>query len=223
MSSTPDPATPAGTSARSERDAAAPTVEIPVPTGEVRLLSAVQRRLLRVPGSREAAVVLSHVGEHALGWMAVAGAGMVLDPARRGRWAMVGVGTFGAHATSVAVKRVVRRRRPAHPSVTVGVKTPSTLSFPSSHATSTTAFALLAGSVTGVPVAAGLVPVMLASRLVLGVHYPSDVLAGATVGAGCAALTRAVWPTVAVQRLLPEALREAEPAAGSTEDPEEKR
>ncbi|MFD2394872.1 phosphatase PAP2 family protein [Dietzia aerolata] len=100
---------------------------------------------------------------------------------------------------------------------------PSTLSFPSSHATSTTAFALLAGSVTGVPVAAGLVPVMLASRLVLGVHYPSDVLAGATVGAGCAALTRAVWPTVAVQRLLPEALREAEPAAGSTEDPEEKR
>ena len=61
MSSTPDPATPAGASApseQSEREAAAPSVEIPVPTGEVRLLSAVQRRLLRVPGSREAAVLL---------------------------------------------------------------------------------------------------------------------------------------------------------------------
>lgn len=223
MSSMPDPATPAGTSARSERDAAAPTVEIPVPTGEVRLLSAVQRRLLRVPGSREAAVVLSHVGEHALGWMAAAGAGMVLDPARRGRWAMVGVGTFGAHATSVAVKRVVRRRRPAHPSVTVGVKTPSTLSFPSSHATSTTAFALLAGSVSGVPIAPALVPVMMASRLVLGVHYPSDVLAGVAVGTGCAAFTRAAWSTELVQRVLPEPLRDATAGPGAAENSEEKR
>ena len=32
---------------------------------------------------------------------------------------MVGVGSFGAHATSVVVKRVVRRRRPDHPSVAV--------------------------------------------------------------------------------------------------------
>ncbi|HJC61750.1 MAG TPA: phosphatase PAP2 family protein [Candidatus Dietzia intestinigallinarum] len=226
MSSTPDPATPAGASApseQSEREAAAPSVEIPVPTGEVRLLSAVQRRLLRVPGSREAAVLLSHVGEHALGWMAVAGAGMVLDPARRGRWAMVGVGTFGAHATSVAVKRVVRRRRPAHPSVTVGVGTPSTLSFPSSHATSTTAFALLAGAVSGVPIAPALVPLMSASRLVLGVHYPSDVLAGVAVGTGCAAFTRAAWPTELVQRVLPESLRDAATGPGAAENPEEKR
>lgn len=220
MSSTPDPATPA-TAGVSAGHGATPTVEIPVPTGEVRLLSGIQRRLLAVPGSREAAVTLSHVGEHALGWMAIAGAGMVLDPARRGRWAMVGVGTFGAHATSVVLKRVVRRRRPDHPSVAVGVGTPSKLSFPSSHATSTTAFALLAGSVSGVPIAPALVPVMLVSRLVLGVHYPSDVLAGATVGAGCAALTRAVWPTAAVQRVLPEALREAEAGPGTTENPEE--
>lgn len=198
-------------------------VEIPVATGEVRLLAAVQRRLLAVPGSREAAVTLSHVGEHALGWMAIAAAGIAVDPARRGRWAMVGVGSFGAHATSVVVKRVVRRRRPDHPSVAVGVGTPSKLSFPSSHATSTTAFALLAGAVTGVPVAPALVPVMLASRLVLGVHYPSDVAAGAAVGAGCAALTRAVWPTDAVQRVLPEALRDGAGGPGVTQNPEEKR
>lgn len=222
MSSTPDPATPAGASARTAA-ATEPAVQIPVPTGEVRLLAGVQRRLLAVPGSREAAVTLSHVGEHALGWMALAGAGMALDPARRGRWAMVGVGTFGAHAASVVIKRVVRRRRPAHPSVIVGVGTPSKLSFPSSHATSTTAFALLAGSVSGVPIAPALVPVMLASRLVLGVHYPSDVLAGAAVGAGCAALTRAVWPTEAVQRALPESLRDGAGGAGAATNSEEKR
>ena len=199
------------------------SVEIPVTTGEVRLLAAVQKRLLAVPGSRQAAVTLSHVGEHALGWMVIAAAGMVVDPARRGRWAMVGVGSFGAHATSVVVKRVVRRRRPDHPSVAVGVGTPSKLSFPSSHATSTTAFALLAGAVTGVPVAPALVPVMLASRLVLGVHYPSDVVAGAAVGAGCAALTRAVWPSDAVQQVLPGALRDGAAGPRATQIPEEKR
>ncbi|MBS7548512.1 phosphatase PAP2 family protein [Dietzia cinnamea] len=199
------------------------SVEIPVPTGEVRLLAAVQKRLLAVPGSRQAAVTLSHVGEHALGWMAIAAAGMVVDPDRRGRWAMVGVGSFGAHATSVVVKRVVRRRRPDHPSVAVGVGTPSKLSFPSSHATSTTAFALLAGSVSGVPVAPALVPLMLASRLVLGVHYPSDVVAGAAVGAGCAALTRAVWPSDAVQQVLPGALRDGAAGPRATQIPEEKR
>ncbi|MBC7307305.1 MAG: phosphatase PAP2 family protein [Dietzia sp.] len=199
------------------------SVEIPVTTGEVRLLAAVQKRLLAVPGSRQAAVTLSHVGEHALGWMAIAAAGMVVDPDRRGRWAMVGVGSFGAHATSVVVKRVVRRRRPDHPSVAVGVGTPSKLSFPSSHATSTTAFALLAGSVAGVPVAPALVPVMLASRLVLGVHYPSDVVAGAAVGAGCAALTRAVWPSDAVQQVLPGALRDGAAGPRATQIPEEKR
>lgn len=199
------------------------SVEIPVPTGEVRLLAGVQKRLLAVPGSRQAAVTLSHVGEHALGWMAIAAAGMAVDPARRGRWAMVGVGSFGAHATSVVVKRVVRRRRPDHPSVAVGVGTPSKLSFPSSHATSTTAFALLAGAVTGVPVASALVPVMLASRLVLGVHYPSDVVAGAAVGAGCAALTRAVWPSDAVQQVLPGALRDGAAGPRATQIPEEKR
>ena len=199
------------------------SVEIPVPTGEVRLLAAVQKRLLAVPGSRQAAVTLSHVGEHALGWMVIAAAGMVVDPARRGRWAMVGVGSFGAHATSVVVKRVVRRRRPDHPSVAVGVGTPSKLSFPSSHATSTSAFALLAGSVSGVPVAPALVPLMLASRLVLGVHYPSDVVAGAAVGAGCAALTRAVWPSDAVQQVLPGALRDGAAGPRATQIPEEKR
>jgi membrane-associated phospholipid phosphatase len=195
-----------------------PAVEIPVPTGEVRLLAAIQRQLLAVPGSREAAVTLSHVGEHALGWMAVAATGMAVDPARRGRWAMVGLGSVGAHATSVVVKRVIRRRRPDHPAVTVGVGTPSKLSFPSSHATSTTAFALLSGSV-----APALVPVMLASRLVLGVHYPSDVFAGAAVGAGCAALTRAVWPSAAVQSVLPETLRDGAAGPGVTQNREEKR
>ena len=69
-----------------------------------------------------------------------------------------------------------RRTRPHHPAIAVNVGTPSRLSFPSAHATSTTAAAILLGRVTGLPLPWLLVPPMALSRLVLGVHYPSDVL-----------------------------------------------
>ncbi|MDO3637331.1 phosphatase PAP2 family protein, partial [Mycolicibacterium arseniciresistens] len=84
---------------------------------------------------------------------------------------------------AVVIKRVVRRERPHHPAIAVNVGTPSRLSFPSAHATSTTAAAVLLGRVSGLPLPAVLVPPMALSRLVLGVHYPSDVLTGVAVGA----------------------------------------
>jgi membrane-associated phospholipid phosphatase len=40
--------------------------------------------------------------------------------------------------------------------------------------------------VTGLPLPALLVPPMALSRLVLGVHYPSDVVTGVAVGAAVA-------------------------------------
>ena len=81
------------------------------------------------------------------------------------------------------IKRVVKRTRPDHPAIAVNVGTPSKLSFPSAHATSTTAAAMLLGRVTGLPLPVLLVPPMALSRLVLGVHYPTDVLTGVAVGA----------------------------------------
>lgn len=155
--------------------------------GEAALLAAIQRPLLAVPGALPAARGLSHFGEHALGWMALAATGAALDPPHRRQWVAAGVGAFGAHAASVIIKRVVRRRRPSHPSIRVGVGTPSRLSFPSSHATSTTAAAVLIARATGSPLPLAVIPPMLISRLVLGVHYPTDVLAGAALGAASAA------------------------------------
>ena len=147
---------------------------------EVRIINAVQGAI-GTPGVIKAARGMSHFGEHALGWMAIGAAVRPGRKSRRRQWAGVAVGAFGAHAASVVIKRVVRRPRPHDPSVQVNVSTPSKLSFPSSHATSTTAAAVLLGRVTGLPLPAVLVPPMLLSRLVLGVHYPSDVLAGSAL------------------------------------------
>ncbi|WP_051406793.1 phosphatase PAP2 family protein [Nocardia sp. CNY236] len=151
------------------------------------MINAVQAAVGGKPAVVSAARGMSHFGEHALGWVGIAAAGWLVDRSRRRQWAGVAVGAVSAHAASIVLKRIVRRPRPNDPSVQVNVKTPSKLSFPSSHATSTTAAAVLLGATTGLPLPAVLVPPMLLSRVVLGVHYPSDVLAGSALGAASAA------------------------------------
>lgn len=163
------------------------TIEFKATETELVILESVQNTVGSHPAMIPAARAMSHFGEHALGWMGIAAVGALADPARRKQWIGVGVGAVGAHAASIAIKRVVRRRRPNDPRVAVNVSTPSRLSFPSSHTTSTTAAAILIGRLTGLPVAPVVVPPMMLSRLVLGVHYPTDVLAGSVLGAASAA------------------------------------
>ncbi|WP_239573982.1 phosphatase PAP2 family protein [Actinokineospora baliensis] len=137
-----------------------------------------------------AAKGLSLFGEHSAGWFALGLLGAAVDKRRRKDWLVAAGGVVAAHAASIAVKRVVRRPRPDDPSVKVLVGTPSKLSFPSSHATSTTAAAVLFSGLTGRKLVPVLVPPMLLSRLVLGVHYPTDVLAGSALGALVGGLLR---------------------------------
>ncbi|ORB30733.1 phosphatase PAP2 family protein [Mycolicibacterium parafortuitum] len=156
------------------------------PRGEDAVLVAVQSAVAERPGVLPAARALSHFGEHSLGWLAVAGLGALLSKSKRDEYVAAGVGAFLAHAAAVVIKRVVRRERPHHPAIAVNVGTPSRLSFPSAHATSTTAAAVLLARPTGLPLPALLVPPMALSRLVLGVHYPTDVVTGVVVGAAVA-------------------------------------
>ncbi len=148
-------------------------------------------RLARTCGhtpSREREVArFSRLGEHAGVWFAIGGAGAALDEPRRARW-LRATGAVGAtYALNTAIKLAVRRRRPQLRGLGPLTSTPTTLSFPSAHAS--TAFAgALAYSRLGLPrlplyaLAAGLAY----SRLYLGVHYPSDVLAGALLGTAVA-------------------------------------
>jgi len=160
--------------------------------GEDAALVAVQSTLAGRPGVLPGARAMSHFGEHSAGWIGVSVLGALLQPKRRRAWLTAGVGAFLAHAAAVVIKRVVKRERPHHPSIAVNVSTPSRLSFPSAHATSTTAAAILLARASGVRLPLLVVPPMAVSRLVLGVHYPTDVLTGVAVGAVVAKAVGAV-------------------------------
>jgi undecaprenyl-diphosphatase len=88
------------------------------------------------------------------------------------------------------VKRGTVRPRPyqALSSIAAGAPVLDTFSFPSGHTLHAVAFTLVACTYYA-ELAALLVPFTVltaASRVVLGLHYPSDVLAGAAIGAAVA-------------------------------------
>lgn len=126
-----------------------------------------------------------------------------------------GAAALGAYALDYLFKEMVDRHRPRWP---VPVYAESGPSFPSGHAagTSATAAALIVGALPFAAsaalrwIAAAILVLYVAaesfSRLLLGVHYPSDVVAGALLGTGwalmCAAfLVRPPEPAAALRRI----------------------
>lgn len=155
----------------------------PSDAAEADILLSIQGALNHVPGVLPVARGMSFIGEHAAGWLLLSAAGAVLDQPRRRQWLGLGAAAFSTHAASVVIKRIVRRPRPHDPRITIGVGTPSKLSFPSSHATSTTAAMVALSRTIAHPAPLAVIPLMMISRMVLGVHYPTDVTVGALLGA----------------------------------------
>ena len=124
----------------------------------------------------------SRLGEHAACWLALGALGAAVDRERRGRWVRGAAVVAGAYGLNFAVKVAVRRRRPELDGLPALSPVVSRLSFPSAHATTSFAAArVYAGLVPAAALyaAAGAFAV---SRPYLGVHYPSDVVAGAVLG-----------------------------------------
>jgi membrane-associated phospholipid phosphatase len=119
-------------------------------------------------------------------------------------WLLVTV--FGGAALGFALKVIVGRARPVLPDP---VATAPGLSFPSGHALGasigcclilllTLRFLSRRGRVAAVAAATLIVGAVALARVVLGVHFVSDVLAGITLGAGWVAVT--TWAYVAWRR-----------------------
>ncbi|MEA2273361.1 MAG: hypothetical protein QOI98_2069 [Solirubrobacteraceae bacterium] len=143
------------------------------------------------PGAERAVAAFSGVGEHGAVWLVLGLAGGLLDRPRRHEWLRAVRVVAGAYAANTALKLLFRRRRPRLRGLPPLAGTPTQLSFPSAHATTSFAGAC-AYSRLGVPAAplAALAAALAASRVYLGLHYPSDVLAGAALGTGAARLAR---------------------------------
>ncbi|MGH3671661.1 MAG: bifunctional phosphatase PAP2/diacylglycerol kinase family protein [Pseudonocardiaceae bacterium] len=145
---------------------------------------------------------LTTAANHSLLWFAVAAVLAAGKGARR-RAALRGVASIGAASFTInaLAKPLLPRRRPAHADLTVTRRLelrshPRSSSFPSGHAASAAAFATAvtmespAVGLAVVPVAA----VVAYSRVHTGVHWHSDVAAGAVMGTCLALATQRWWP-----------------------------
>jgi membrane-associated phospholipid phosphatase len=132
----------------------------------------------------------STLGEHAAGWLALGAAGTLVDRPRRGRWARATVCVGASYLTSSSIKLAIARKRPVIENLPHLMATPTGLSFPSSHATSSFAAARAFGALVPKTPLYCAATAMAASRLYLGVHYPSDVAAGAVLGTVLGSLGR---------------------------------
>ena len=126
----------------------------------------------------------SALGENGAFWVALGLGGAVADADRRRSWLYLAGSVPATIGANYVAKVIVRRKRPR----LIGYKplgeSSSSLSFPSAHATTSFAAARLVGYIAPDAQARLMLvaAAMAASRVYLGMHYPSDVLAGAAAG-----------------------------------------
>jgi membrane-associated phospholipid phosphatase len=137
---------------------------------------------LQVPEAEHHIRRFSDLGQHAALWLALGAAGGALDADRRWRWWRGATAVGGAYLLNTAIKGVIRRKRPALEGLPALVATPTALSFPSAHASSSFAAARAYSCLMPAGPLYAVAGAMALSRVYLGVHYPSDIAAGAALG-----------------------------------------
>ena len=161
---------------------------------------AVDRRFDEVRGNPVVDRVMysaSELGDWSLIWHLI-GAGQGLRPGRDPASAVRLSAVLGAESllVNVAVKSLFRRTRPIWAGVDPRphrLRRPLSSSFPSGHASSAfTAAGVLSPGDPLWPLYYGVAAVVASSRVYVKIHHASDVVAGAALGVGLAALARRV-------------------------------
>ena len=150
----------------------------------------------RRPVVRAFFTAVSRAGDGVL-WYALMAAVAVLDPGAGWHNAvmMAITGAIGAALYKLLKTRLVRERPfISHAGILCGTTPLDRYSFPSGHTLHAVSFTILAGAHYPwvLPALVPLALVMAASRVVLGLHYPSDVAAGAIIGAALATTSLAI-------------------------------
>jgi membrane-associated phospholipid phosphatase len=136
------------------------------------------------PGAERAAKAIAAAGEWGAIWAAVGLSAAAFDPPRRSRWLGTAVLAPAAIGVNFAVKLAVRRRRPKLDGLPPLGGAPTSLSFPSAHATASFASAAAMSRIAPrrAPLLYSGAALIGLTRPYLGMHYPSDVVVGAVLG-----------------------------------------
>jgi decaprenylphosphoryl-5-phosphoribose phosphatase len=135
------------------------------------------------PGVEKVAQAMGKIGNNAAVWIVIGVLLAHFDSANREAWLICAALGPIAIGLNYVVKLIVKRPRPVLEGLPPLGGAPSSLSFPSAHATSSFAVATAMTRVDSVGAVAFLLALALAfGRPYLGMHYPSDVLAGALLG-----------------------------------------
>ena len=158
----------------------------------LRSLDLALLRLMRTaghsPAMERAVLAYTHAGEHGKLWYGAALAGALLDPPRRSTYLRAAGTVFGAFLANQAIKTLTPRERPRLDGLPPLVETRWGRSYPSAHAATSFAGAGSLSRVLPAPPLYLAATAMALSRVYVGVHHPSDVLAGAALGSAVATL-----------------------------------
>ncbi len=150
---------------------------------DLKLLRFMRTRGHAAPVEKSAHLI-SKSGENGYLWFGIGLAGAVFDGEHRKEWLLASLLGPVAIGLNFLVKLVVRRPRPELEGLPPLGGAPSSLSFPSAHATASFAAATAMSRIRPELKLAlfGAAAVMAVSRPYLGMHYPSDIAAGAVLG-----------------------------------------
>lgn len=149
---------------------------------DLRLLRTM-RTHWHTPGLEAAAKALGKAGNNGLVWIVIGVLLALIDPSRRESWLICAALAPIAIVLNYGIKLLVKRPRPVLEGLPPLGGAPSSLSFPSAHALSSFAVATAMYRVDPATAGAFVIAFLISlCRPYLGMHYPSDVLAGAILG-----------------------------------------